>query len=137
MSEYKRLTKRADDYVFDNCCNCEYDDNPMGCTDRVCYEVMKNRLAELEDKMEQGTLIELKYPLHKAVYFLRNGAVEEGVIVSFNYNRYTNPKMWYSIEYYIPALKSYYVEVVKEDIIYPTREEAEKKLEELKNGSAL
>ena len=79
-------------------------------------------------KIEQGTLIELKYPLHKAVYFLRNGAVEEGVIVSFNYNRYTNPKMWYSIEYYIPALKSYYVEVVREDMVYPTREEVEKRL---------
>ena len=79
-------------------------------------------------KIEQRTLIELKYPLHKAVYFLRNGAVEEGVIVSFNYNRYTNPKMWYSIEYYIPALKSYYVEVVREDMVYPTREEVEKRL---------
>lgn len=60
MKNYKRLTKRADDYVFDNCCNCEYDDNPMGCTDRVCYEVMKNRLAKLEDKIEQGTLKEEK-----------------------------------------------------------------------------
>ena len=28
-------------------------------------------------KIEQGTLIELKYPLHKAVYFLRNGEVRQ------------------------------------------------------------
>ena len=99
--------------------------------------LIRKRLWNLENQIEQGTLIELKYPLHKAVYFLRNGAVEEGVIVSFNYNRYTNPKMWYSIEYYIPALKSYYVEVVREDMIYPTREEVEKRLLELQEETKL
>ena len=112
--EYKRLTERVRNHIL-----------VESQTDALKY------LAKLEDKIAQGTLIELKYPLHKAVYFLRKGAVEEGVIVSFNYNRYTNPKMWYSIEYYIPTLKSYYVEVVKEDMIYPTREEAEKRLREL------
>lgn len=57
--KYKRLTKRGADYVFDNCCNCEYGDNPQGGTEHCCHEVMKNRLAELEDKIEQGTLIEV------------------------------------------------------------------------------
>ena len=84
MMEYKRLTKRADDYVFDNCCNCEYDDNPMGCTDRVCYEVMKNRLAELEDKIENGTLIELPCKVGDAVYWV--------------WEEYTNGKQKLSIE---------------------------------------
>ena len=57
--KYERLTKRFGDAVFDNCVNCDNDSNPMGCTEHCCYEAMKNRLAELEDKIEQGTLIEL------------------------------------------------------------------------------
>lgn len=100
-------------------------------TQELGYSYIYKRLYELENKIEQGTLIELKYPLYKAVYFLRNKAVEEGVIVSFKYNRYTNPKMWYTVEYYIPTLKSHYVEEVREDMIYSTREEAEKRLKEL------
>ena len=68
--EYKRLTKRVADYVFDNCCNCEYDSNPQGCTDHCCYEVMKNRLAELEDKIEQGTLIELPCKVGTDIYYV-------------------------------------------------------------------
>ena len=56
--EYKRLTKRFGGDVFDNCVNCDNDSNPMGCTEHCCYEVMKNRLAELEDKIEQGTLVD-------------------------------------------------------------------------------
>ena len=125
--KYKRLTEKAENGkpYFEGCLSCDLESDCGLCP---YWESGLNRLAELEDKIEQGTLIELKYPLHKAVYFLRNGAVEEGVIVSFNYNRYTNPKMWYSIEYYIPALKSYYVEVVREDMVYPTREEVEKRL---------
>lgn len=111
--------------AFQNCRDCEYGTH----NDEVIEKL--NRLAELEDKIEKGTLIELKYSLFKAVYFLRNKAVEKGVIVSFKHNQYTNPKMWYTVEYYIPILKSHYVEEVREDKIYFTREEAEKRLKEL------
>lgn len=57
--KYERLTKRFGDAVFDNCVNCDNDSNPMGCTEHCCYEVMKKRLAELEDKIEQKTLKEI------------------------------------------------------------------------------
>lgn len=121
--EIKRLTEENEGRFH-------YESHLLNMNDNLNDEIadLKKQVYEYKRKIEQGTLIELKYPLHKAVYFLRNGAVEEGVIVSFNYNRYTNPKMWYSIEYYIPALKSYYVEVVREDMVYPTREEVEKRL---------
>lgn len=57
MKEYKRLTKRRGNLVIDNCGNCPNIRNPQGCTDAVCYEIIRNRLAELEDKIENGTLI--------------------------------------------------------------------------------
>lgn len=56
--EYKRLTERRGGIVIDKCGNCENVSNPQGCTESMCYEVMKNRLAELEDKIEQGTLVD-------------------------------------------------------------------------------
>ena len=55
--KYSRLTERRGSLVIDKCGNCENVSNPQGCTDKQCYEIMKNRLAELEDKIEQGTLI--------------------------------------------------------------------------------
>lgn len=57
MKDYKRLTERRGNLVIDKCGNCENVSNPQGCTDKQCYEIMKNRLAELEEKIESGTLI--------------------------------------------------------------------------------
>ena len=58
--EYERLTERRGNLVIDKCGNCENVRNPQGCTEHRCYEVMKNRLAELEDKIERGELVENK-----------------------------------------------------------------------------
>ena len=120
--KYKRLTKRAEDYVFDNCCNCEYDDNPMGCTERVCYEVMKNRLAELEDKIEQGTLIELPCKVGDTVYFIIKSGNEfvllEDACIGFTI---ADGEIHIGLENIPVAVNKYYF----------TREEAEKRLKEL------
>ena len=69
MSEYKRLTNNNfDEYnpEYDFCVGCEHFGEPNGCNrwNGTCgnYERFMetyNRLAELEDKIEQGTIIEL------------------------------------------------------------------------------
>lgn len=64
MKEYKRLTERRSNLVIDNCGNCPNVRNPQGCTDAVCYEIIRNRLAELEDKIEKGTLIFIDEPFY-------------------------------------------------------------------------
>jgi hypothetical protein len=66
--EYKRLTERRGKLVIDKCGNCENVRNPQGCTGTMCYEIMKNRLAELEDKIEQGKMIELPCKVGDTVY---------------------------------------------------------------------
>lgn len=68
--EYKRLTERRGNLVIDKCGNCENVSSPQGCTEHCCYEVMKNRLAELEDKIEQGTLIYPKFTRNQEVYYI-------------------------------------------------------------------
>ena len=117
--EYKRLTERRGKLVIDKCQNCENVSNPQGCTDKQCYEIIKNRLAELEDKIEQGTLIELPcvrerkgYPnQYEAVYEI-NGVVQSCVIGSVK-------EGWRIIAYY------------GED---RAKVEAEKRLKELQDG---
>lgn len=56
MKDYKRLTVRRSFGVIDNCANCPNINNKQGCTDKKCYEIMRNRLADLEDKIESGEL---------------------------------------------------------------------------------
>lgn len=56
MKDYKRLTERRYGSIIDNCANCPNVKNPQGCTAKKCYEIKKNRLAELEDKIERGEL---------------------------------------------------------------------------------
>ena len=68
MKDYKRLTNNnRDEYdpEYDFCCDCKYFGEPCGCNrpNGTCdnYDLFLetyNRLAELEDKIENGTLIE-------------------------------------------------------------------------------
>ena len=78
MSEYKRLTNNnADEYdpAYDFCIGCKYFGEPNGCNRQggSCsnYERFMetyNRLNDLEDKIENGTLVELPCKVGDAVY---------------------------------------------------------------------
>ena len=67
--DYKRLTNNnRDEYdpEYDFCCDCKYFGEPCGCNRQngTCGNYDRfletyNRLAELEDKIENGTFIEL------------------------------------------------------------------------------
>lgn len=64
MSNYKRLTERRGGLVIDKCGNCPNVSTPQGCTAKTCYKIIQNRLAELEDKIENGTLIFIDEPFY-------------------------------------------------------------------------
>ena len=69
MSNYKRLTNNNSDGYdaeYDFCCGCQYFGEPCGCNrpNGTCDSYDRfletyNRLSELEDKIEAGTLIEI------------------------------------------------------------------------------
>lgn len=61
MKDYKRLTQRRGGLVIDNCGNCSNISSHQGCTNKKCYEIMKNRLVELEDKIESGQLCDREF----------------------------------------------------------------------------
>lgn len=121
MSDYKRLTKRdADSNLWTKCKECAIYDKCDFSYD-VCCEELTDRLAELEDKLENGTLIELPcvreinsfLGKYEAVYFKGDfNTIQECVVGSIK-------EGWEIIAYYGNAHH---------------KAIAEAKLEELKKG---
>ncbi len=131
MKEYKRLTERRGNLVIDNCGNCPNVRNPQGCTAKACYEIIRNRLAELEDKIEKGILMELPCKVGDVVYevfknhrppCIQQTKIEKVII--------TNKGVRLKLE-----RNSVYETSVSSlgKTLFNTQKEAEKRLEELKN----
>lgn len=133
MSEYRRLTNNnRDEYdsEYDFCCDCKYFGEPCGCNrpNGTCGNYDRfletyNRLAELEDKIEARTLVELPYKV---------GDNAVAIVDTLCY-----PNAIYNVK-----LKdlAYIVEDETGDVtfqhttrIFGTKAEAEKRLEELRN----
>lgn len=131
MSNYKRLTERRSNLIIDNCGNCPNVRNPQGCTDAICYEIIRNRLAELEDKIENGTLVELPCKVGDMVYevfknhrppFVQQTKVEKIIITDKGFRLKLERNSVYETS--VSSLGK---------TLFHTKEEAEKKLEEFKN----
>lgn len=68
MTDYKRITRRNEDgttwvkcVCCDNVATCDY-------TKESCCQVLQDRLAELEDMIEQGLLVKLPCKVGDMVY---------------------------------------------------------------------
>lgn len=126
---YKRLTNNnLEEYdpEYDFCIDCKYFGEPDGCNrpNGTCSNYERfletyNRLAELEDKIESHKLVELKYRNGDYVFFISwlSGNVCEGTVIDWQED-------------------SGYCIISGNDMIsayecFPTKSEAEKKLEEL------
>ena len=87
MSEYKRLTNNnLEEYdpEYDFCIGCKYFGEPNGCNrpNGTCdsydrFIEIYNRLAELEDKIENKTLVELPCKAGDTVYEEAIGNIHE------------------------------------------------------------
>lgn len=84
MSEYKRLTERdKNGFVeFEECEKCDYCGS-AGCDS---FENARNRLAELEDKIENGTLVELPCKVGDTVYWVMDMNIFTCKVKGFSYN---------------------------------------------------
>lgn len=124
--EYKRLTGR---------------DNWGGCVtikNGTSKDEVLERLAELEDKIEDGTIVELPCNRGDTVYFLSGKTIRAEVVKQIKYiinngeidllNSYIMTDDVYSKDYNFYRLSKL------GKSLFLTKTEAEKKLEELKNG---
>lgn len=96
MSNYERLTTKADEgNVFDNivfCPNCPNKTEKYRCKNnsKNCFKAVINRLAKLEDKIENGTLIELPCKVGDKVYYVNEyrptPRIEEYKVYTFTFD---------------------------------------------------
>lgn len=119
MKEYKRLTK----WEFSNCASV----NGLSPIDKDLTNAI-NRLAELEDKIENGTLVFIEKPKKKyyAIVGYRN------CYGKFGWNIHYVP-IEYEKEYNRVSLNiDGRLFVTTKDLLFNTKAEAEVKLKELK-----
>lgn len=125
--EYKRLTRKDErGFYHYNCTEKDQEDCMIYENCGECYGTsVLYRLAELEDKIEQGKMIEAPNPK----YVIAESKITGGKFVSK-----LLPKALYSEEQ--NAWIFWYDTFAFSTIIYEfdTKEEAEKKLKELQNG---
>ena len=137
--EYKRLTnKNLDEFnpEYDFCVGCEHFGEPNGCNrwNGTCgnYErfmEMYNRLAELEDKIEQGTLIELNDNLiGESVY-----GIQQDIQGKFYFDGDENTLIGFTTKGIVTWNDFHgYNDYFTNGFWFRTREEAEKRLLKLK-----
>ena len=147
MMEYKRLTnKNLDEYnpEYDFCIGCKHFGEPNGCnrSNGTCanYERFMetyNRLAELEDKIEQGTLKEMNYPCYfdDKVFVIRS-KTSNGKNLYIIEDRVKNLSVSKSadIKYHFLYIDLYENPSIFEwdfDKVCKSREEAKKRLKEI------
>lgn len=131
--KYERITKRNGVCVGINQCEnrtCYFCTKQGKC--KTIYEAL-DRLAELEDKIEDGRLVELPRKIRDTVYIVEDGEVFEGWVDRLCQECYDDD-FDYLVEYDDGAgLTGYWVnECGVQDRIFSTRAEAEAKLKELR-----
>ena len=129
--KYERLTEKAENGkpYFDGCLHCDLESDCGLCP---YWESGLNRLAELEDKIEQGTLIELPCKVGDTCYLVYKGLGDMGR-VAYKIKKVKIGNIHYigNNEFFteIGEYSSYTVKFGRD--IFLTREEAEKRLKEL------
>lgn len=99
-------------YVVDGCRNC------------YIQQVFK-KLADYEDLEEQGLLVRLPCPIGTTVWDICGMDIRENVVSGLEYDKGGKWFLWANEDEYLGELNV---------LVFLTREEAEKKLKEMKNG---
>ena len=146
MSEYKKLTNNnLEDYdpEYDFCVDCRYFGEPNGCNrpNGTCdsydrFMETYNRLAELEDKIENGTLRDFPCTVGDEVFWAcdldkQYSQVMHGVVTGLS----VSPKntVWVSVKYDDGLSFDHKVENWGKSV-FRTKAEAEARLKELDNS---
>lgn len=132
MKDYKRLTAKIDGTVVPNCQNCQKFYEKEDCR---CSLVLTERLAELEDKIEQGLLIELPCKVGDTLYEAVQGLPIYEWEVRDVYRRGIDLDTWAitAVRKSDRALWKFWGEDIGKRL-FKTKEEAEAKLAELRGG---
>ena len=146
MSEYKRLTNNnLEDYdpEYDFCVDCRYFGEPNGCNrpNGTCdsydrFMETYNRLAELEDKIENGTLRDFPCTVGDEVFWAwdldkQYSQVMRGVVTGLSIS--TKNMVWVSVKYDDGLSFDHKIESFGKSV-FLTKAKAEARLKELDNS---
>lgn len=156
MKEYKRLSNNnLEEYnpEYDFCMGCKYFGEPNGCNrpNGTCGNYERfietyNRLAELEDKIENGTLVELPCKVGDWLFYVYENTIQKAKVEEILYGitkcDIKNPKITiYAYDFKNKIELTYHYEhnfsaIYKKTAVFVetflTKAEAEAKLKELK-----
>ena len=146
MSEYKRLTtNNLEEYdpEYDFCIECKYFGEPNGCNrpNGTCdsydrFMETYNRLVELEDKIENGTLRDFPCTVGDEVFWAcdldkQYSQVMRGVVIGLSIS--TKNTVWVSVKYDDGLSFDHKIESWGKSL-FRTKAEAEARLKELGNS---
>ena len=146
MNEYKRLTNNnLEDYdpEYDFCIECKYFGEPNGCNrpNGTCdsydrFMETYNRLVELEDKIENGTLRDFPCTVGGEVFWAcdldkQYSQVMHGVVIGLSIS--TKNTVWVSVKYDDGLSFDHKIESWGKSV-FQTKAEAEARLKELDNS---
>lgn len=129
----ERLTERYKDSIAnivlirecgDKLCKDIRDDIECNCSKCELEKVLE-KLATYEDLEEQGLLVRLPCPIGTTVWDICGMDVRENVVSGIEYDKGGKWFLWANEDEWLGKLN---------ESVFLTREEAEKKLEEMKNG---
>mgnify|MGYP003366974301 CR=1 FL=1 len=128
----ERLTKREDDSITYNEkrefeCGEYCDSCSQGAGNCKTVENMIKKLATYEDLEEQGLLMRLPCPIGTTVWDICGMDIRENVLSGIECGKDGKQFLWANHDEWLGELN---------DLVFLTREEAEKKLEEMKNDKA-
>lgn len=126
----ERLTKRIEDEntllteVGDTACKCFCDNYTLsGCWECPVGKAIE-KLAEYEDLEEQDLLVRLPCHISTTVWDICGMDIRENVVSGIECGKDGKQFLWANHDEWLGELN---------DLVFLTREEAEKKLEEMKN----
>lgn len=114
------LIKECGDKLCKNIC----DDIEYDCS-KCELEKALEKLATYEDLEEQGLLVRLPCPVGTTVWDICGMDIRENVVCGIECGKNGKQFLWANHDEWLGELN---------DLVFLTREEAEKKLEEMKNG---
>lgn len=125
----ERLTKRDFSRITYNerrsiMCSSYCDNCSKGTGDCNTMKKMINRLAEFEDLEEQGLLVRFPCPIGTTVWDIYGMGIRKNVVSGIEYGKDGRWFLWANEDEWLGELNV---------VVFLTREEAENKLEELKN----
>lgn len=131
--KYERLTEKAENGkpYFDGCLRCDLESDCGLCP---YWASGLDRLAELEDKIEQGTLIELPCKVGDTVYWVfelvkNKLEILEGKVRGISISQ--NKSFWFSVIYEYGLTFEHTFKDYWNKTVFLTKAEAENKLKEL------